>query len=163
MQILRPDFYLLYWQARAPVRRRPPGLMWEPGSPRHWGHNVNMGGILKSTFFSEASKLSCHFQNALGFQKFKPHWFTVRLKLLNVFIVCADETWLPTTHTSVRFSFTATISLLSLTLRFHVEGPLSLVFLNMPMVHQWSEDGDLAVSSGQRIAQCPVDVDLQES
>jgi len=37
------------------------------------------------------------------------------------------------------------------------------VLLNMPTVHQGSEDGDLAANSGHWIVQCPVDVVLHES
>lgn len=76
--------------------------------------------------------------------------------------MCANGIQPPKTHTSVRFSFTATTSPLSLTLWFHVE-VLSLVVLNLPTVHQGSEDGDLAANSGQWIVQWPVDGVLQES
>ena len=159
MLILRPDFYLLYWQVRAPAWWRPPGLTWEPGSSRCWGPTLTWVAFLKPR---KASKVSCHFQNALAFQKLKPHWLIVKLKLLNALIACANETQPPKTLISLRFSFTATASPLTLTLWFHVEA-LSLVLLNMPTVHQGSEDGDLAANSGHWIVQCPVDVVLHES
>lgn len=131
MLILRPDFYLLYWQVRAPAWRRPPGLTWELWSPRGWGRKLTWVAVWKA---SEASKLLCHFQNTLGFQNFKSHLFTARLKFLNAFII-------------------ATASALSWTL--HLQGYWR--------VYQGSEDGDLAADSGQCIVQRPVDTDLQES
>lgn len=153
MLILRPDFYLLYCKVRGPVWKRPPGLTWKPGSPRDWGHALMWVAFEKH----EASKPLSHFQSALNFQKFKLHWFTARLELLNAFIVCADDTWPPKTHTYVRFSFTATTSPLSLAVWFHVE-TLPLVLLN-----QVSEDEDLAVNSGKWRVQCPVDRAAQEN
>lgn len=150
MLILRPEFYPLYWLVRAPARRRPPGLTWELWSPRGWRHMLTWVAFWKA---SEASKPLCHFQNTLGFQKFKPHLFTARLKLLNAFIVCVNETQPPETQTSVRFSFIATTSPLSWTLWLQ----------GYWRVYQGSENGDLAADSGQWIVQCSVDADLQES
>lgn len=47
-----------YWQAGA-VKWRPPWLMWEPGSPRGWGHKPVLVAFWKA---QEASKLPCHFK-----------------------------------------------------------------------------------------------------
>lgn len=108
-------------------------------SPR-LGMQANVGGILKSTGgFKAISK-------CLRLSEVQASLFTVKLQLLNAFIICAEIEPL----TPLWDSDSPSQPLSYVWIQF-LDEALSLLLLTKPTLHQGSEDEDLAANSGQWI------------